>query len=38
MNKEQMENELNKLRNEEKRLQKEMQKQKVQQVSPEKDW
>lgn len=38
MSKEQMENELNKLRNEEKRLQKEMQKQKVQPVSPEKDW
>lgn len=38
MNKDQMENELNKLRNEEKRLQKEMQKKKVQQVSPEKDW
>lgn len=38
MSKEQMENELNKLRNEEKRLQKEIQKQKVQPVSPEKDW
>ncbi len=38
MNKQQMENELNRLRNEEKRLQQDLQKQKVKSSSPEKDW
>lgn len=38
LSKEQIENELNKLRNEEKRLQQDLQKKKIQKVLPEKDW
>jgi Ca-activated chloride channel family protein len=38
MNKQQMENELNRLRNEEKMLQQDLQKQKLKSSSPEKDW